>query len=547
MKKWLKILLQGCLVFTGFATFASQIDEKNPLLFTDRGFCVSGDTVWVMLKLPENVEHEDLVARFQIEAIDGSLIGGVAIESSDSWARGFLMIPDSLSTGQYFITAFLLNGANHQIEPVTKSLLVYNRFDEDIAQINLVTASDAEINDNQSDKIQIKTDAETYKARERVNVSFTLPADFNFSETVIRAAITDPLEKKLSGYRFSYRFPSAPAPGFIEKGGYLVSGKVTGINGVVQPGVLVVISLTTPESYFDYCVTDSVGIFHFFVKNAFGAADAVFQVFSDTDQKFEVHLENCAPQRTVFFNAEPFVLTPEQTGFIKNALNSSFANRIFNPANLVQTEYFSMEMADSIPFYGPPTIRVRPEDFIDLPDFREISRELLPGFQFRVRNEKNVFRMLNRTKGEFFKTEPLRLINGIPVFNNQLFASLKSTEISHVDLVLYERIYGDLILNGVLEVSLKDKSNAWLGNQPNLFRRNIIFLQPYKNPGYYNPTPPKHSEPDTRQVFVWKKADGMPENFVFDLSDRKGTVEISVEGFTSENRYFKSVKTIEVK
>ena len=547
MKKWFKILFQGWLVFTGFATFASQIDEEIPVLFTDRGFCVSGDTVWVMLKLRGNFENEDVVARFQIEAIDGNLIDGVAIESSGSWARGFIMIPDSLSTGQYFITAFLLNGADNQVGLVTKSLLVYNRFDEDIAQISLVNPTNFESVETQSPDIQIKTEAETYKTREKVSVSFKLPADLNILEAVIRATITDPLEKELTGYRFSYRFPSAPAPGFVEKGGYLVSGKVTGINGVVQPGVLVVVSLTTPESYFDYCVTDSAGIFHFFVKNAFGATDAIFQVFSDDEQKFEVHFENCAPERMGSVTAEPFVLTTGQTTFIKNALNSSFASRIFNPVNLVQTEYFSMEVADSIPFYGPPTTRVRPEEFVDLPDFREISRELLHGFQYRVRNEKNVFRMLNRTRGEFFKEEPLRLINGIPVFNNQLFTSLKSTEISHVDLVLYERVYGDLILNGVIEVSLKDKSNAWLGNQPNLFRSKISFLQPNKNPGYYNATQLKPGEPDTRQVFVWKKVAGAPEDFSFDLSDRKGTVEISVEGFTRDNRCFKSVKTIEVK
>lgn len=547
MKKWFKILFQGWLVFAGFVTFASQNDEKAPVLFTDRGFCVSGDTVWVMLKLPGNFENEDVVARFQVEAIDGTLINAVAIESSGSWARGFIMIPDSLSTGQYFITAFLLNGADNQVGPVTKSLLVYNRFDEDISQIGLVNPNNSEIVATQSPDIQIKTDAETYKTREKVNVRFQLPADFNISESVIRATIIDPLERELTRYRFNYRFPSAPAPGFIEKGGYLVSGKVTGINGVVQQGVLVVVSLTTPESYFDYCVTDSAGIFHFFMKNAFGTTDAIFQVFSDAEQKFEVHLENGAPERTGFVTAEPFVLTTEQTTFIKNALNSSFASRIFNPANLVQTEYFSMEVADSIPFYGPPTTRVRPGEFVDLPDFREISRELLPGFQYRVRNEKNVFRMLNRTRGEFFKVEPLRLINGIPVFNNQLFTSLKSTEISHVDLVLYERVYGDLILNGVLEVSLKDKSNAWLGNQPNLFRRNISFLQPYKTPGYYNATPKKRGGPDTRQVFVWKKVTGTPEDFSFDLSDRKGTVEISVEGFTRDNSCFKSVKIIEIK
>ena len=72
MKDRLKILMLVWLVFTGFSIFASGSDEKNPLLFTDRGFCVSGDTVSLMLKLPAATAKEGLVVRFQLESINGS-------------------------------------------------------------------------------------------------------------------------------------------------------------------------------------------------------------------------------------------------------------------------------------------------------------------------------------------------------------------------------------------------------------------------------------------------------------------------------------------
>ena len=40
--------------------------------------------------------------------------------------------------------------------------------------------------------------------------------------------------------------------------------------------------------------------------------------------------------------------------------------------------------------------------------------------------------------------------------------NLKSSDISYIDIVKSERIYGDIILKGVLAVSLHDKSNSWL-------------------------------------------------------------------------------------
>lgn len=546
MKERLKIFLLVWLVFTGFSIFASGSDEKRPLLFTDRGFCVSGDTVSVMLKLSGLSENEGLVVRFQLESINGNIIESVAVVSRVGWANGYLPIADSLSSGQYFITAFLLNKGNSDITPVSKSLLVYNRFEDEISELNIIKGA-GNIPVNAGDVLKISTGKDVYKTREEVTVNFDLPEGFNLSEAVIKAALVDPLEKLTPDFHFEYNFPGLPEFGFVEKNGFLVSGKVSDIAGKLQPGVLVVISLPASNAYFDYCVTDSTGAFHFFLKNAFGATDAVFQVFSNPEKKYQLWLEKGVLQRTMEPRTEQVVLTAEQSDFIKNALNSSFASHVFYPVNLVQSGFFSMEPPDSIPFYGIPTYRVYPGLFIDLPDFREISRELLHGFQYRIRNNEIVFRMLHRARDEYFREEPLRLINGIPVFDNQLFVSLKSTEIEYVDLVLAERIYGDIIFNGVISVSLKNKSNMWLGSQSNLFRQNISLLQPAKDRSDSIRWIEKKNEPDTRQVFIWKKFAGTPENISFGLSDRKGNLEISVEGLTDDNRYFKSVKTIEIK
>jgi len=546
MKKRLKILLLVWHVFAGFSTFASGSDEKNPLLFTDRGFCVSGDTVSLMLKLPAATAKEGLVVRFQLESINGNIIESVAVVSSEGWADGYLPIADSLGSGQYFITAFLLNKGNSYVAPVTKSLLVYNRFEDEISKLNIINGEQI-VPVNSDGVLKIITGKDDYKTREEVTVNFDLPEGFNLSEAVIKAALVDPLEKLTKNYHFEYSVSGLPEAGFVESNGFLLSGKVSDIAGKLQPGVLVVISLPASEAYFDYCVTDSTGAFHFFLKNAFGATDAVFQVFSNSEKKYQLWLENGALQRPGKLEAEQIVLTPEQSDFIKNTLNSSFARHVFYPVKLMQSGFFSMEPPDSIPFYGIPTYRVYPGLFIDLPDFREISRELLPGFQYRIRNGETVFRIHNRKRDEYFREEPLRLLNGIPVFDNQLFVSLKSTDIKYVDLVLAERIYGDMIFNGVIAVSLKNKSNMWLGNQSNLFRQNITLLQAAKSRSESIRWSEKVNEPDTRQVFIWEKLLKNPENISFELSDRKGSLEISVEGFTDDNRYFKSVKTIEVK
>lgn len=247
-------------------------------------------------------------------------------------------------------------------------------------------------------------------------------------------------------------------------------------------------------------------------------------------------------------NRDKIVLKQEQVEFINTAIKANFANRIFNPSITVQPEIFEMSSRFSMPFYGKPTLHVIPDEFIDLPDFREIAREILPGFQYRIKNDEITFRMLNKKQKLYFEEEPLRLINGIPVFNNDLFIKLKSTDISYIDLVQSERIFGDLILKGVLEVSLTDKSNSWLAQQPNIFQFNVNFLQPNRKPGHFIQQNLTKNQPDMRQVYYWEllNVDSL-ENIGFNLSDRKGKIEISVEGFTRNNEFFQSSKTIEVK
>jgi hypothetical protein len=51
-----------------------------------------------------------------------------------------------------------------------------------------------------------------------------------------------------------------------------------------------------------------------------------------------------------------------------------------------------------------------------------------------------------------------------------------------------------------------------------------------------------------RQVYYWELLDvDSLKNIGFNLSDRKGKIEITVEGFTRNNEFFQSSKTIEVK
>lgn len=548
MKSSHKISITWVLFFGVFTVFAQNVDRlQYPVLFTDRDYCISGDTLWFKVWLPKTEENLGNVVRVQLNSANNNLISGVAAKSMNGWAEGFIHVPDSLSTGQYFVTAFLNALRNNpELELENKSLLVYNRFSENISEMEIVEPD--EIQNDFLVHIGLSTDKEQYSPREEVKVTIDLDTNL-FTKAVVKATLVDPLASEISGKRkFKMESCNPSIPGLPENNGLLLSGKVADNSGNPVSNVLVTLSAGTSQPYFDYYFVGKGDDFHFFLKDAYGNADVVFQAVSENKTGYFIQIESNYLRRKNINSVQRKVLRQEQVYFINNAVNASFAHRLFNPPGSVQNEFFEIPARFSMPFYGKPTLRVVPDEFIDLPDFREIARELLPGFQYRIKNGEIIFRMINQQQKIIFEDEPLRLINGIPVFKNELFAGLKSADISYIDLVNNERIFGDLILKGVLEVSLKDKSNFWMAQQPNIFQLNVSFLQPDKKARHFVQQNTNRNQPDMRQVYFWELLNTASlEDFSFILSDRKGTVEISIEGFTKEKESFKASKTIEVK
>ena len=549
MKSSLKISLITILSFVALIALSQNTKtQENPMLFTDRDYSISGDTLWFKVWLPKTEVNLGNVVRVQLDNKNSQLISEVAVKSLNGWAEGFIHIPDSLSTGQYFVTAYLNALRNNaELELESKSLLVYNRFSDNISEIEILESD--EIQQNSRVDMVLSTDKVQYSPREEVIVKIDWDTNTVLKKAVIKATLVDPLASEISGkwiFNAESRNPSIPA--FPENNGLLLSGKVADISGSPVTNVLVTLSAGNNQAWFDYYFTGESNDFHFFLKDVYGNTEVVFQVVSNSKTEYLIQLENNYIRRKDLITGRLKVLKQEQVEFINTAVNASYAHRLFNPPGSVQNEFFEIPARFSMPFYGNPTLRIVPDEFIDLPDFREIARELLPGFQYRIKNGEIIFRMINQQQKVIFEDEPLRLINGIPVFKNELFAGLKSTDISYIDLVQNERIFGDLILKGVLEVSLKDKSNFWMAQQPNIFQLNVNFLQPGKKAGHFVQQNTNKNQPDMRQVYFWELLDKESlKDFSFILSDRKGTVEISIEGFTAENEFFKASKTIEVK
>jgi hypothetical protein len=158
--------------------------------------------------------------------------------------------------------------------------------------------------------------------------------------------------------------------------------------------------------------------------------------------------------------------------------------------------------------------------------------------------------MLNLNERYYFENGPLRLINGIPVFDNDLLHGFDSNDIRYIDIILQERVFGDISFKGVLAIFLNEGNEKWIQGQSTLGRYLISCLQLTKTNRYtkFKPVESHDYLPDFRRVFLFESLDTSAGNktFSFPTSDLKGNLVVRIEGVTLNNEPFQVIRKIEV-
>ncbi len=185
-------------------------------------------------------------------------------------------------------------------------------------------------------------------------------------------------------------------------------------------------------------------------------------------------------------------------------------------------------------FYGAPNFTVRSDDYVALPNFVEVNRELMPGVRLRNRQgtyEFDVFDIPTRT---FLEGEPTVFMDGVLIRNVNYLADFPPSEIERIETVNRRTYYGEYRFDGVIAVYSQSGeaygpalSPAAHQEQVNLYTAPQAFA-PADSLAVY--------EPDFRRLLHWQPAvELLPDNqqnIEVVNADEPGTFEVIVEGVT---------------
>lgn len=530
------------LLVLGVSGILNAQDEVY--LLPDRTACVSGDTIWfnVLVDVKDNVPTKNVV-HVQLDQLTGAHVSKVSVIINGITGEGYLVIPDSLSTGIYTLKAYsnIQKAAENSV--VRQRLInVYNRFETAVENIGMPEFSAHNI--DQLKGVKVITGSLSPVGSRQINFELEIPEEIqqDLEQLIVTARVADPASENFSKFWIDGEMTenTLATRSVREQNGILITGRIsskTTDNPAVGAIVLLGISDTIP--YFDYCVADEHGLFYFYVRDAYGTGNLVLQEYTSKPDENKIELfENFV--ETGSFTTSDKILSVTEREFAGDLIKAAYFNRFFKGSSLLADDGFSLIKTFRYPFYGQPTKSFYPEEFIDLPDFQEISREILRGVQYRVRKDSISIRLLDVGREMNFNSEPFRLLDGIPVFNNNIFADMGTTDVKKVETVYYKRFYGDISFNGILAIYTHQPSLSWTEMTDGVDVFEYPCLQAKKNWNYVNEGSNTENSPDFNTVLYRAKWEDVPtqKTISFDTSDIKGDIVIEVIGIGKDKQFY---------
>ena len=528
------------VIFILLATFQSKAQETNQFsLFTDRDFYTSGETI--LFKFITQEKQHSGVAKVELINTGGKIISTVNKKISDHQADGFLYIPDSLTTGSYL----LCTSSETNQTRTFRELLICNRFTGLVETTSLPRIKGTLIENANTPDIQISGIGEKIKQREVVHLKILLSPE---SLNQIKDYLLVEVASLTPGY-LSRTFTShgqKPTDLIQYTNGIQINGTAEDRDtGAPFKNGCILLSIPDSVPAMHYYITGEDGRFNFELKNYYGKIPVVVQGY-DMEKKRLLKINISHPDSIAkgLPEFESSTISADLQKTVGNQIEATTLSKIFNYKELtINTPAVKKQ---DYPFYGLPTEVIRPSLFIDLPDFTEISRELLPGVKFRAYNRIPTLQILNPNTLNYYNDQPLVLLNGIPVQDLNVIKNMGSKDISWIEICRKERFFGDLSFAGVVAIYSNNLDYQRLPESHDLIKFYLDAIQP--DAALQVMGKKTENEPDLRKVLLWQPNLKPANTFYFDFetSDVKGNYQLIVRRMTLDGSIISKVQNFEV-
>lgn len=318
--------------------------------------------------------------------------------------------------------------------------------------------------------------------------------------------------------------------------GQLIEGKITHTtSGLPAAGVTAYLSIPTKKFQFANAVSDNAGRIFFPVKDISGTTNIIVQTNINKDSGYSIEIKNPFFEHNKVQHNSTIQL-PQSIK--KQLLNRHIGMQADNTYDADNKKIYAIKPTeDEILFYGQPTHSFTLDAYTRFNTIDEVIREITTDVKIRKKDNRNYLRVFDKSKQVYFDTDPLVLLDGIPVFDIEKLVALNPLKIKRIDVVAAKFFTGSIENNGVVSFITYDGDLGGysLDSGALSIKFDGVQLQrKFYSPEYIDEQAKKSRTPDLRNVLLWQPNITLNKNlktsYSFYTSDFKGTYAVVLQG-----------------
>jgi hypothetical protein len=210
--------------------------------------------------------------------------------------------------------------------------------------------------------------------------------------------------------------------------------------------------------------------------------------------------------------------------------------------------------SDSTAFYGNPDFQYLLDNYTRFVTMDEVIKEYVTGVRARKNADGYNLRVFNSDTKNFFETDPLLLIDGLPIFKPDKIMAFDPLKIRKIEIISRKYFLGNFEYDGIVSFKTYEGNLAGYELDPAAMVVDFDGLQQQREfymPQYEKNTPADNRLPDLRNQLNWipdiKTTTGNKSSFSFWTSDLTGKFIIVVQGITKNGLAGSKIILLEVK
>ena len=536
--------------------YAQGSGHEVVYLQTDRTTYISSESVfykfYVLDAEDKKLSEISKIGYILIRATNQDPVIKIKVDITAGTSNGQIVLPDSLISGVYQLWAFTSLMKNQGTPLFHKEIVIVNRIDKELNFKLPVPALTDVLRAPETDStFVITTDKTEYGPREKVKVSLgKLNSKATLAVSVSEETNIIP-DKTILSIPSDTAFKIQPKDiNLPESSGKILRGKVQDeLTEKNIPDAVVLLSRVDSIPDLQYATTNSNGFFQLLLNDYYNGNE-LFLTIKDvpSGQHWKISLEDDF-ELPYKWNPSTVLNNSISKAQLTKSQQIVYTNKTYHLNNDVTEEPAPEKNSVCPRFYYTPVKTTLLSDFVQLNDFPEIIVELFP--TIKVNKNKNNYSVLLMNATRYIYTEPVIFLDGVYVDEVSKIMGLGSDKIKKIDVLAAERIYGDLVFNGV--ISITSKRNEILKTTPapqslrikNDSRQGGIALVTV------NPESAKNTiTPFFKQMLYWNPGLKLNENgttnFEFYTSDNTTDFIIRAEGILENGTPVSVSKRIKV-